>query len=330
MNNLNEEANTLLERIRYKCKYYDSRLIEDTIIFQLQVDDYQEEVRFPIRIERERIPVLNFRDGDNFEDMVTIVTKTFLRYGCLYNLLNSIKAFYPKVRVIVADDNPDDYYEPINENDFPMVKQYKMPYNTGWFAGRALVISQVETKYFIWLDDDHQITKYTKLERLLEIIEDINYDVVAGAYGLNPKSWNNAWQANNYFYIDRSQEGFSYDRRPIPNRLRIPGYPNCQIAEVTSQYFIARTSTAGTIRMDPQFRQRAHIEWFLDGIGFMRIAKCQLSPIKHAPEECDGRNENYMIFRGQNSKVIDQTSDVMMTNRRLWHYRNFFNCLKNF
>ncbi len=56
-------------------------LIEDTIIFQLHVGDYQEEVRFPIRIERKRIPVLNFRDGDNFEDMVTIVTKTFLRYG---------------------------------------------------------------------------------------------------------------------------------------------------------------------------------------------------------------------------------------------------------
>ena len=181
MKNRIQEANTLLERIRYKCKYYDSRLIEDTIIFQLQVGDYQEEVRFPIRIKRERIPVLNFRDGDKFEDMVTIVTKTFLRYGCLYNLLNSIKTFYPKVRVIVADDNPNDYYEPINENDFPMVKHYKMPPNTGWFAGRALVISQVETKYFILLDDDHQITGQIKLEKLLEMIEDINNDVVAGA-----------------------------------------------------------------------------------------------------------------------------------------------------
>ena len=130
-----------------------------------------------------------------------------------YTISLTASKLYPKVRVIVADDNPNDYYEPINENDFPMVKHYKMPPNTGWFAGRALVISQVETKYFIWLDDDHQITEQTKLEKLLEIIEDINYDVVAGAYGLDPKVWNNPWQANNYFYIDRSQEGFSYDRR---------------------------------------------------------------------------------------------------------------------
>ena len=305
-------------------------MIEDTIIFQLQVGDYQEEVKFPIQIKRNRIPILNFRNGDNLEDMVTIVTKTFLRYGCLFNLLFSIKKFYPKVRVIVADDNPENEYMAIDEVDFPMVKQYKMPANTGWFAGRALAISQVETKYFIWVDDDHQISEETRLETLLEIIEDINYDVVAGAYGLEPRKWNNEWQANNYFYIDRSEEGFSYDRRSIPNRLEIPGYPLCEVSEVTSQYFIARTSTAGTIRMDPQFRQRAHIEWFLDGIGFMRVAKCQLAPIKHAPDECNGRNDEYMVFRGQNAKQIDQTDAVMMTNRRLWHYRNFFNCLKNF
>ena len=305
-------------------------MIEDIIIFELKVGDYKEEIQFPIQIERKRVPVLNFRNGDNFEDMVTIVTKTFLRYGCLYNLLKSIKSFYPKVRVIVADDNPDEVYDVINKDEFPMVAQYKMPANTGWFAGRALVISQVETKYFIWLDDDHQITKETRLETLLEIIEDINYDVVAGAYGLDSRKWKTPWQANNYFYIDRSEEGFSYDRRPIPNRLAIPGHPKCEVSEVTSQYFIARTTTAGTIRMDPQFRQRAHIEWFLDGVGFMRVAKCQLSPIKHAPEECDGRNDNYMVFRGKPSHDMDQTDDVMMTNRRLWHYRNFFNCLKNF
>ena len=48
-----------------------------------------------------------------------------------------------------------------------------------------------------------------------------------------------------------------------------------------SNYFIARTSSAGTVRMDPHFAERAHREWFLDGVGRLRIAKCLVAPILH-------------------------------------------------
>ena len=41
---------------------------------------------------------------------------------------------------------------------------------TGWFAGRGLAISQVTTKYFIWMDNDLRVTENTNLEKLLEII----------------------------------------------------------------------------------------------------------------------------------------------------------------
>ena len=57
--------------------------------------------------------------------MVTIVTKTFMRYECLERLLNSIKTFYPKIKMIGADDTPDLKYRKINTTEFPDVKQYK-------------------------------------------------------------------------------------------------------------------------------------------------------------------------------------------------------------
>ena len=40
--------------------------------------------------------------------------------------------------------------------EFPNARQYKVPWHSGWFAGRALPMSQVETDYFIWFDDDFQ------------------------------------------------------------------------------------------------------------------------------------------------------------------------------
>ena len=77
-------------------------------------DDLKEEVSFPITIQRRKMPVLTYREGDTFSDMVTIVTKTFMRYDCLINLLDSLNQFYPNVRVIIADDTPDDLYQTVN------------------------------------------------------------------------------------------------------------------------------------------------------------------------------------------------------------------------
>lgn len=61
-------------------------------------------------------------------------------------LLASVNKFYPNLTVLVADDTPDEIYETIDTDEFPNVKQYKMPAHKGWFAGRALVISQVDTE----------------------------------------------------------------------------------------------------------------------------------------------------------------------------------------
>ena len=64
--------------------------------------------------------------------------------------------FYPDIPVVVADDTPDPDFQSINVTKFSNARQYKMPGHSGWFAGRALAISQVETEYFIWFDDDFQ------------------------------------------------------------------------------------------------------------------------------------------------------------------------------
>ena len=52
----------------------------------------------------------------------------------------------------------------------------------------------------------------------------------------------------------------------------LPGYEKCQASDIILNFFIARTLTAGTVRMDGLFKQIAHREYFLDGIGKLRIA----------------------------------------------------------
>ena len=93
-----------------------------------------------------------------------------MRYDCLRKLLQSALDYYPDIPVIVADDTPDPEFQSINTTEFPNARQYKMPGHSGWFAGRALAISQVETEYFIWFDDDFQEKSliFTPLSNFLE------------------------------------------------------------------------------------------------------------------------------------------------------------------
>lgn len=48
----------------------------------------------------------------------------------------------------------------------------------GWFAGRNLVVSQVTTKYVLWVDDDFIFSANTKLERMVDILERTTLDLV--------------------------------------------------------------------------------------------------------------------------------------------------------
>ena len=62
-----------------------------------------------------------------------------------------------------------------------------MPENSGWFAGRALLISQVQTEFFVWVDDDFEFTAETNLEKLVEVISKTGYDVIGGSIGIISK-----------------------------------------------------------------------------------------------------------------------------------------------
>ncbi|CAM9938101.1 unnamed protein product [Bubo scandiacus] len=118
-------------------------------------------------------------DGDggyNISALVTVATKTFLRYDKLRGLIASIRRFYPSVTIVVADDSQ--HPEPLQG---PHLEHYLMPFGKGWFAGRNLAVSQVTTKYVLWVDDDFIFTPRTRLEKLVDVLERTSLDLVGGA-----------------------------------------------------------------------------------------------------------------------------------------------------
>ncbi|KAG8566461.1 hypothetical protein GDO81_013260 [Engystomops pustulosus] len=178
-------------------------------------------------------------------DLVTITTKTFLRYDKLRTLLQSIRQYYPDIKVIVADDN-----ETPEKIDDPNVEQYIMPFAKGWFAGRNLALSQVTTKYFLWVDDDFLFTNDTKIEKLLDVLEATDLDLVGGKVDKNYFSFKLVLE-------DGGEDGDCLHWRSGGYHT-IPGIPQCVLTSGVVNFFLAHTNQVQSVGFDPKLSRVAH------------------------------------------------------------------------
>uniref|UniRef100_A0A3P8NZI3 Glycosyltransferase 2-like domain-containing protein n=1 Tax=Astatotilapia calliptera TaxID=8154 RepID=A0A3P8NZI3_ASTCA len=244
----------------------------------------------------------------NISSQVTIATKTFLRYEQLKVLLDSIRKFYSTIKVIVADDN----FEPehiTGEN----IQHYIMPPAQGWFAGRNLAVSQVTTKYFLWVDDDFLFTEKTKIEKLVEVMEAVpELDVVGGSVKENQFYFSLIYEEG------EETEGGCLYRKSNKKLHSVPGYPQCFLASGVVNFFLARTDAVQRVGFDPKLQRIAHSEFFMDGLGYLLVATCGDVSIDH---QHVARSARYRKFR--NPRKEDSEFKL-----QLHFFKNHLKCIK--
>jgi glycosyltransferase involved in cell wall biosynthesis len=113
-----------------------------------------------------------FNKSKNILPDVTIIIKTFERPRALDSLIKSIYKFYSNINILVADDSRN----PVIRED---VDYYTMPFNSGLSAGRNLLLDQINTPYFLLLDDDFIFNNETKIEELKKVLQK-GFDIVGG------------------------------------------------------------------------------------------------------------------------------------------------------
>ncbi|XP_068434404.1 beta-1,4 N-acetylgalactosaminyltransferase 2-like [Clinocottus analis] len=266
---------------------------------------------FPIAISQPLLPVL-YDMGTNVSSHVTVVTKTFLRYAQLKVLLSSIRRFYSDIDVIVADDS----FEP-EHITAEHVRQYIMPPAQGWFAGRNLAVSQVTTKYFLWVDDDFVFTEETKIEKLVEVMEALpELDMVGGAV-----------QGNQFYFSLIYEEGEEMDggclhRKSEGKFHSLSGYPQCSLASGVVNFFLARTRAVQQVGFDPKLQRVAHSEFFMDGLGSLLVASCNHVSIGHQPKTSHNKDDaKYSQFRNPSSRDVE-------LKLQLHFFKNHLKCVK--
>ncbi|KAI8493707.1 hypothetical protein Bbelb_286280 [Branchiostoma belcheri] len=237
---------------------------------------------FSVRIRVRRSPRLYDPGKDNdINKKVTIITKTFLRYPSVRALLNSTREFYPKMRVVVADDS-----RPVEDLQADNVDHYVMPFGAGWFAGRNLALSQVTTAYFLWVDDDYVFTKDTKLENFVEVLDNTNMDLVSGSVGNRKLMFSKLSILPGDEHGDCLVQGGGHYGT-------VPGYPHCYLTPKVTNFYMGRTDAVRAVGFDPTYSRYGHTEFFVDAMGRLRMAACEGVRIDHR----SARNADYNKFR---------------------------------
>uniref|UniRef100_A0A8C1T8F9 Beta-1,4-N-acetyl-galactosaminyl transferase 2, tandem duplicate 1 n=1 Tax=Cyprinus carpio TaxID=7962 RepID=A0A8C1T8F9_CYPCA len=294
------QLNDLLSRVTYTSTIYHIRT-SDLVSFTFE----DHKAMFPIMIRRPSVPVL-YDPGKDINSQVTIITKTFLRYKELNVLIQSIRKFYPKIKIIVADDslNP----EPVSGNN---IEHYIMPPAQGWFAGRNLAVSQLTTKYFLWVDDDFVFLNETRIESFVEIMEALPELDLGGEVS-----------GDQFYFVLEYDEGDESDggclRRIRGFHQPLPGYNGCFLVDGVVNYFLARTDAVRRVGFDPFLKRVAHTEFFIDGVGKLMVASCKGLSVGHQKHQAQ---ETYDSYRNQ-GKLEEE--------RKLAHhfFKNYLNYIK--
>ncbi|XP_031139620.1 beta-1,4 N-acetylgalactosaminyltransferase 1a [Sander lucioperca] len=276
---------------------------------------------FTIKVGHGTIPKLynsGYQREYNISALVTIATKTFLRYDKLKDLIDSIRQYYPTVTIVIADDN--EHPQPVTG---PHIDHYIMPFGKGWFAGRNLAVSQVTTKYVLWVDDDFIFTANTKLERMVDILEKTTLDLVGGA--VREVTGYTATYRHTISVEEGGEEG---DCLHIRNGYYhvIEGFPNCVVADAVINFFMGRTDKVQEVGFNPRLARHGHLEFFIDGLGSLHIGSCSDVIVNHAskiklPWSKTDSQKAYDKFRYSSSTA---ENDI---HKEVFYFKNRFKCM---
>lgn len=173
---------------------------------------------------------------------LTICIKTFERPKCLEECINSIRTFYPNVKIFVADDSEQPTYN--NKAD----EYHFLPFDTGLSYGRNFLLDKVKTKFIMFIDDDTIFTSNECLEKMTSVLKNNQeIDLVAGSI------------IGNNFFGCLNKDGEILFRDQLKYRKITNGY---KIYDYVLNLFVARTEKIKKIRWNNELKIVEHMDFF--------------------------------------------------------------------
>ena len=190
-------------------------------------------------------PKISDADQKNVEQNVTFIFKSFNRQNLAKRCYRVIKSYYPKARVVIADDSKEPLkIDNIAEGDLIL----HLPFNSGLSKGLIAALAEVKTPYTMRMDDDELLTPSTRVHDQLSFLQKHQeVDLAAVQMGhRRPK-----------------RKAELYSQMAMSKRLAIPVHTSIEGHEVvfkTPNVFLSRTESLRRVGYDPNIRMIDHHE----------------------------------------------------------------------
>ncbi|PJF19792.1 hypothetical protein PSACC_00402 [Paramicrosporidium saccamoebae] len=208
----------------------------------------------------------------NLSALLTVTVKTMDRMHKVFELVSSLRQYYPNLPILVANDGSQAFDTPAGpKRGFTYLP---LPYDTGLSEARNIMVDKVETPLMMILDDDFVFTEHSDLGYLVHQLISNRLDIVAAS---SP--------------ADRNQHGFNYvgllERRDRQvhlihgDRGGIPG-STCVRVDLVPNIFVARRVVLEKIRWDPILKLGEHEDFFLRAMeADIKVANCRSVELTH-------------------------------------------------
>jgi GT2 family glycosyltransferase len=197
---------------------------------------------------------------------VTAVIKTLFRDHSLFHCVQTLKASFPFIHIIVADGGKTSPEKEAQLKSMGVDKYITLPQDCGLSAGRNRLVEECLTPYVMLCDDDFSFTPECHIERMLDLTEVVD---IAGGLVYNLRNWSLCetgvgWDITGGNFVTR--DGKTWVDGTRGETLNYKGI-RYERADFILNFFIAKTDVVKRVKWDNS------LKFFAEHIDFCLRAK---------------------------------------------------------
>lgn len=225
---------------------------------------------------------------------LSFIFTTIARNACARRLIDSALAIYPRLTILVADQNRPSEAMTAFYRDRG-VQAHWVPFDHGVSAGRALLAAKVETPFLVFGDDDFVFTERTRFQPAMSYLRDrprtalvtgAMVDLLSGPNG--PRVLRRRYES--FLYRDEARRGLvAVPIDHVRPKVEVHEGELFYDCDIGLNWAMARRSLFDDPRLlwDPIFKTNGeHENFFLQlmQVGAGRVAYCPAMECEHVSE----------------------------------------------